>query len=225
MVRQADEGGRSAQKRRTRNAIIEATTRLVAEGASPTIDDVAAAADVSRRTVYMYFPTLDQLLLDAALGAMSDADVDTAFAEAAEAGDTAPARVDALVRATSRLAPLTLPLGRTIIRLTVDAPAPDPQLEPEPEPDTAALRRGYRRTRWIEEAIEPLRETLSDEQRDRLVSALAVLIGWEAMIVLRDVRGLTPEREEEVLRWAAAALVNAVHAEVGGDGSAIRLRA
>lgn len=205
VAKQWDGGGRTAQKRRTRNAIIDAAMRLLAEGASPTVDDVAAAADVSRRTVYMYFPTLDQLLLDAALGAMSETDVDTAFGEAAEAGDTATDRVDALLRAASRLAPQTLPLGRTIIRLTVDA-APD---------ESDAPRRGYRRTRWIERAVEPLSGDLTPEQQDRLISALAVLFGWEAMIVLRDVRGLSPEREGEVLRWAAGALVDAIQRESG----------
>src|SRR5215475_10220436 len=63
--------GRAAQRRRTRRAIVEATSRLLAGGADPSINDIAAAADVSRRTIYTYFPTLDQLLLDATIGAMN----------------------------------------------------------------------------------------------------------------------------------------------------------
>src|SRR5579862_2019093 len=63
--------GRVAQRRRTRRAIVEATSRLLAAGADPSISEIAAAADVSRRTIYTYFPTLDQLLLDAAIGAMN----------------------------------------------------------------------------------------------------------------------------------------------------------
>jgi predicted DNA-binding transcriptional regulator YafY len=41
---------------------------LLAQGAEPSVNDIAAAAEVSRRTVYMHFPTLDQLMLDATLG-------------------------------------------------------------------------------------------------------------------------------------------------------------
>src|SRR4249920_226872 len=63
--------GRAAQRRRTRRAIVEATSRLLAAGADPSINDIAAAADVSRQTIYTYFPTLDQLLLDATIGAMN----------------------------------------------------------------------------------------------------------------------------------------------------------
>lgn len=192
---------RTAQRRRTRAAILDAAIRLLADGGSPSIDDIAAAADVSRRTVYMYFPTLDQLLLDATLGALSATKIDAVLARAQPADDAGD-RVDALVRTLARLAPVTLPLGRKIIRLTVDAPVA--------EKGADRTRRGYRRTEWIERAVEPLRATLSVEQFDRLVSALSVILGWEAMIVLRDVRGLGPKREEQVIRWAASTLVQAM---------------
>jgi hypothetical protein len=38
-------------------------------------------------------------------------------------------------------------------------------------------------------AIEPLRDNLDDSGFERLVSALAIVIGWEALIVLQDLRG------------------------------------
>ena len=41
-------------------------------------------------------------------------------------------------------------------------------------------KRGYRRINWIERAIEPLRDNLDDSGFERLVSALAMVIGWEA---------------------------------------------
>jgi AcrR family transcriptional regulator len=202
--RRQGDTGRAAQRRRTRAAIVDAATRLLAEGRTPSVDDVAAAADVSRRTVYMYFPTLDQLLLDAAVGALSARTVDAAVTSEA-AGDDVIARIDALVSATVKLAPDTLPLGRKIIKLTVDAPT---QGE-----GTGAGKRGYRRIQWIEHAVEPLRGQLSQEQFDRLVSALALVIGWEAQIVLQDVRGLDPVEEERVVRWAARTLLKAMIAE------------
>lgn len=79
-------------------------------------------------------------------------------------------------------------------------------------------KRGYRRVGWIERAAEPLRERLNDEQFDRLISALTLVIGWEAMIVLRDVRGLDPGDEERTISWAARALVNAMLAETEASG-------
>jgi AcrR family transcriptional regulator len=194
-------GGRVAQRRRTREAIVAATKRLLAEGGSPSVDAIAAAADVSRRTVYMHFPTLDQLVLDATVGMLSEGRVD-AMLDPDRHGDDALARVDGLVQALVALAPETLPLGRKIIRLTVDADAP-----------ADGARRGFRRRQWIERAVEPLRPRLSDEQFTRLVSALSVLLGWEAMVVLRDVAGLDPAEEERTLRWSARTLVTTMLAE------------
>src|ERR1700750_2862311 len=74
-----DKSGRVAQRRRTRKAIVDATSRLLSDGLDPSIDDIAAAADVSRRTVYIYFPTLDQLVLGAMVAAMST-DIDEVLA-------------------------------------------------------------------------------------------------------------------------------------------------
>jgi AcrR family transcriptional regulator len=198
--------GRAAQKRRTRNAIVAATRELIAAGKTPSIDEIAAAADVSRRTIYMYFPTVDQLVLDATAGLLSEATVDSALT-AAHDGDDVLARTDALVRAFVALAPETLPLGRKIIKLTVDAPAPED-----------GGRRGHRRLEWIERAIEPIRSELTDEQYERLVSALSVVLGWEAMVVLRDVRALDPADEEATMRWMTRVLVEAARREANVSG-------
>ena len=96
--RRAQSIGREAQKRRTRAAIVAATRQLVSEGKTPSIDDIAEAADVSRRTIYLYFPTLDQLVLDALVALLSEATVDAAL-DTERYGDDAVARTDALVSA------------------------------------------------------------------------------------------------------------------------------
>ena len=206
--------GRAAQRRRTRAAIVDAATRLLGEGKTPSVDEIAAAADVSRRTVYMYFPTLDQVLLDATVGALSATEMDAAMTAAASTEDPV-AGVDALVSTSTRLAPVTLPLGRKIIRLTVDAAPSGPSNQDAPLGPSSqdAPKRGFRRVAWVEQAVEPLRAELSDEQYERLVSALCLVVGWESHIILQDVRGLPPEDEERVLRWAARALVDAIRAE------------
>src|ERR1700759_1662192 len=78
-VTEDQETGRVAQRRRTRRAIVEATAALLRSGAEPSVNDIAAAADVSRRTVYLYYPTLDQLVLDATVGTLN-VDIDAALA-------------------------------------------------------------------------------------------------------------------------------------------------
>ena len=198
--------GRERQRRRTRAAIVDATSRLVAAGGSPSVGEIAEAADVSRRTVYQYFPTLEQLLLDATVGLISRSAVDQALAEV-EPGDPVD-RLLATVRALDDESARTLPLGRSLLRLTVA----------DPRPPAAGPRRGYRRIEWLERALEPLRDRLGPASYDRLVSALSVVVGWESLVVLTDVRGQDRDAQAETVAWAARALVRAALEEVGAEG-------
>jgi AcrR family transcriptional regulator len=202
---QPEESGRPRQRRRTRKAIVAAAVELLARGGDPSVAEIADRADVSRRTVYMYFPTLEQLLTDATLGALTESAVGEAFDPAL--ADDPRARLDALITALHRSSSETLPLGRRLIRLTVDAAASD-----------ASPKRGYRRIEWIEQALEPLRERLAPAEFDRLVSGIAMVVGWEALIVLRDIRGLDAEQELEVTLWSAHALLDSALAGLPTTG-------
>jgi len=143
----------------------------------------------------MYFPTLEQLLLDATVGALSQQHIDPVVASSAV---TDPVdRIEQLTRAINRHAAETLPLGRSLIRLTVEAEAPR----------VGGPRRGYRRVQWIEQALAPARQILTPAEFERLVSALCVLIGWESNIVLKDVRGIEPQDADDVLIFAVRAVV------------------
>jgi len=197
--------GRPGQRRRTRKAIVEATSELLRAGSTPTIAEIADAAEVSRRTVYLYFPTLEQLLIDATLGALSQAEVDEII-ETPEIAHDAGARVEAMVRALQSMSPEAERLGRSLIRLTVDAP-------PTTGGDVAP-RRGYRRVEWIEKALAPLREQIDPDRFQRLVFALAMVVGWEALIVQRDICGLTAEQGQDLSAWAARALLQATLSDV-----------
>src|SRR4051794_9835293 len=101
------ESGRPAQRRRTRKAILEAAAALLAEGAgaggsrTPSVADIAKAADVSRRTIYQSFPPLEHLVLDATLGAIGRETIEAELDPASHADDI-EARLDAVVRAVQR---------------------------------------------------------------------------------------------------------------------------
>jgi AcrR family transcriptional regulator len=174
---------------------VDATIALLAAGGTPSVDDVAKMAEVSRRTVYLYFPTFDQLLIDATLGALSQAGVDRAIEGDADGGSVED-RVERAVRALTHLTPDVERLGRALIRLTVD-----------PQPGRPVQRRGYRRIEWIESALAPWRHRLDAAAWRRLVCALAMVTGWEALIVQRDVCGLSSREGEELSVWAARAFL------------------
>jgi AcrR family transcriptional regulator len=192
-----------------RVAIVDAAAALIARGECPSIADIASAADVSRRTVYLYFSTLEELLLDATLGLLTETSVDHALDDDDTEVDV-ETRVDRVLRALGQLTADSLPLGRALIRLTVDAPAAGGREAAHPP---VAPRRGYRRVAWIERAIAPLRERLDPLAFERLVSVLALVIGWEAFIVLSDVRGLSTPEQIEITTWAARVLIRATLTE------------
>src|SRR4051812_5923811 len=208
-----DETGRFRQRRRTRAAIVAAAADLLREGRTPSVNDVAEAADVSRRTVYLHFPTVEQLLLDATLGMLSQTAVDEAIEAADTDGDPAE-RVAAMIRALYAQSAETLSLGRSLLRLTV---APDESTvgESGETGSPSSPRRGYRRVAWIERALEPLRPQLAPAVFERLVSSLAMVVGWEAIIVMQDLRGLTTEEQVETSLWAARSLIRAALDEPG----------
>jgi AcrR family transcriptional regulator len=186
---------RQGQRNRTRKAIVDAAMQLLEAGGAPSVSEIADAAQVSRRTVYMYFPTLEQLLIDATLGALSHGKIDPMLSELTS--DNPVTRIKQLSKTINSHSSESMHLGRALIRLTVEGE----------DPAAGGPRRGFRRVQWIEQALAPARKALSRQEFERLVSALTVLIGWEPMIALKDVRGLDPKQADEVLTFAAAAVV------------------
>lgn len=183
--------GRTAQKARTRAALIEAARDLIAAGHNPTVEQAASAASISRTTAYRYFPNQRSLLVAAypEIEARSLLDEDppeepeARFAQAAD-------RLIAMTRELEREA-------RTALRLSLDADAG--------EADELVLRRG-RAIGWLEEALAPLRGEIPEEELRRLVLATRASCGIEALVWLTDVAGLSREKAAEVMGWSARAL-------------------
>jgi len=57
--------GRTRQKERTRAALLDAARQLLAQGRTPTVEDGAEAAGISRATAYRYFANQRALLVAA----------------------------------------------------------------------------------------------------------------------------------------------------------------
>ncbi|MGH7594304.1 MAG: TetR/AcrR family transcriptional regulator [Gemmatimonadales bacterium] len=202
---------RGGQKRRTRSALLATAARLIAVGQTPSVTDVADAADISRRTAYRYFPTQDQLLVEAALEGLRP-EVATAVAAALPATtstlddvEQAELQLAATVRVMHRLAVEHAALLRTMIRLTTGR--------------TTGTRpvRGYRRVEWLTSAISPVRIRLGRRRFARLVSALVSCVGMDALFLLQDTQGLTPAAAERVTLWTAQALLAASVADAERD--------
>src|SRR5215216_182336 len=57
--------GRTAQKMRTRKALVDAARALIVSGVTLTVEEAADAASISRTTAYRYFPNQSDLLVAA----------------------------------------------------------------------------------------------------------------------------------------------------------------
>ena len=194
--------GRVNQKRRTRDAIVGAAKHLLERGTTPTVAQAAEAALVSRTTAYRYFPTQESLLIEVAV----NVDVDEIEALIARPVDRAGAtdRVLEVIDLFNRHVFADEVRYRTAMRLYLDLWLAAVAGGEEPP----VVREG-RRLRWLQQSLEPLRTTVPDAELDRLVAALSLVSGGEAVVVLRDVCQLGPEEGRAVSNWAAQALLHA----------------
>jgi hypothetical protein len=185
-------GGRSAQKRRTRDALVGAARDLLATGITPTVEAAAAAAEISKTTAYRYFPNKRDLLL----AAHPETGTDSMLPPDAP---TDPAgRLDLVVSNFTEMIKDTEPQQRALLRLS---------LEPGPaERTTLPLRQG-RAIAWITEALEGLEAQLGEDRLRLLVLAIRATTGIEALVWLVDIGGLSSTEAVALMRWSAHALL------------------
>jgi AcrR family transcriptional regulator len=183
--------GRTNQKERTRRALVAAARDLLSVGVTPTVEDVAVAAETSRATAYRYFPNQDALLV----AAHPEVNITSLL------GNDPPlevhARLDLVIDHAFDIFLGSEATYRTMLRLS---------LEPEPaDRGDLSLRKGLRLA-WIEDALQPARDQLPGDEFERLVHALALTIGIEPIVVLTDLAGLSRDEALEVIRWTAHCL-------------------
>jgi AcrR family transcriptional regulator len=192
----ADAGrpGRPNQKSRTRKDLLRAAARLMKEGKSPTLEEVAEEAMVSRATAYRYFSGIEALLVEAALDvAMPD---DSFFA-----GDSSEDPVERLLRADAAVAAMILDNELALRAMLVHSLQRDR--------DETLPTRQNRRTPLIEQALAPARDKLTPAEFILLARALALVIGTESMIVFKDVLAIGDSEAADVRAWMIRTLAEA----------------
>ena len=187
------ESGRVQQKKRTFDALVDATRELLAQGLTPTVEQAAEAASVSRTTAYRYFPT------QAALIAAAHPEIE-ASTLVAHASDDPVERVNEVVDALTKLVLDTEPQARATLRRSLEL---DPDRRRE-----LPLRQG-RAIGWITEAFEPVEARLGPEVIQRLARAIRSATGIEALVWLTDIAGLSREEARELMGWSARVMTEA----------------
>ena len=186
--------GRTGQKARTRDALVDAARELLTDGITPTVEQAASAASIARATAYRYFPNQRALLT-------------ATFPEIAESSLLGPsppedpqARLEIVVDAIARQALQHETELRHMLRLS---------LESDPDKRGELPFRTGRRIIWVTDALAPLSEWLPEAEFQRLVHAIAAAVGIDALVWLTDIAGLSREQAVGVMRWSALALLRA----------------
>ena len=161
------------------------------------MSDVAEEAGISVRTAYRYFPSVEQLTVEATLEATRQS-MELSI-EAGTPGEPVARRVERLVDALAQMTLANEPLLRQMIKMTVDRDPIEPGVPPRPA----------RRLEYVERALTPLQGRLAPAELDRLTHALTVVMGIECTLVLRDICGLESPEILGVQHWAAQALLAA----------------
>jgi AcrR family transcriptional regulator len=186
------ETGRTGQKRRTWQALVDGARLLVAEGLAPTVEAAADRAGISRTTAYRYFRNQAELLLAA------HPETATASLLPPEPPADPAARLDLVLSAFIRIVLDTEPQQRAMLRMSLGQTT----LADLP------LRQG-RAVGWVGEALQPLRSTLGDATVDQLTLAIRSATGIEALAWLTDVARLDREDAAKLMRWSAMAMLRA----------------
>ena len=183
------QAGRVNQKQRTRTAIVDAAREVIKSGSAVTMPAIARAALVSEATAYRYFPDLTSLLREAEAGVWPPP------AEALAPVDHSADPVERIGYAARYL--LAGVLARQgAVRAMISAAIV--------KPESAGMRPGHR-FGLIDYALAPLADTLGRRDPaalEQLKRELAIVVSAEALFVLTDLRGLSPDE----------AIASAVHA-------------
>jgi len=188
-----DAGPRVNQRKRTRKDLLQAAARLAKQGRSPSLEEIAAEALVSRATAYRYFPSVEALLAEAALDVVTP-EPETLFA--GTGGDDPVTRLEKVDTALHDVVVANEPAFRVMLANSLQHRSDTPP-------------RQNRRAPLIAAALAPGRRQFKPGALDLLEKALAVMIGTEAIIVFKDVLQLDDAESRKVKRWAIRALVEA----------------
>src|SRR5882757_6379017 len=197
--------GRTKQKQRTRTALLDAAADLARSGVSPSIGQIAEAANISPATAYRYFPNTQSLWNDVAIRRISADEL------TADLPDDIVERVEIVIGRMARLQFADEALWRESMRAMQERWLAQQHVEV----GERAPVRGTTRIEALTIALRPLQPTLGAAAFTRAVQALMFLCGVEALVVARDALGLDEEAAVEVMCWSARAIVKTAIEESG----------
>jgi AcrR family transcriptional regulator len=210
--------GRTRQKKRTRSALIAAAAALVREGQTPSVPDAAKRAGVSRATAYRYFPSQEELELEAAGAILASEPAAAAQTGSVQTIETPAATPNDCVKAVEKLEGAVSeafwrdePQIRLVLKSQLDL-----CLAMKRE-RRVTMRRPARPMPALESALAPLKSRLPAADYEVLAGALALVTSAEAIVALLDSAGVRdPDKVSAIRRFAVRAILAAALEKASG---------
>ena len=187
--------GRTGQKQKTREKILQAAKDLQGKGMEFNLETVAKIAGVSRATIYRYYSNKDILSAEAVLD-MRTRTPDQILAEYSQAD--LETTLLGIQQYYNTLAINNEKAFRKYLSVILN-------------PENPISVRGARRIRTLTNALVGKKHSLSEEDQKRLIYIATLMMGIEAFIVTRDVCQLDKEAAEEVLQWGLKTVIKGLH--------------
>ncbi|MDR6570809.1 transcriptional regulator, TetR family [Chitinophaga ginsengisegetis] len=194
MAKLSLDGGRIAQKLKTRETLIAVANTLLLQGKDISVELVAKEAGISKATAYRYFTGTEVLRREASLQLKAKTS-DDLFANIPE--KDLKARVNKLIDYHFEL----FTKNETEFRLFLSSVISE-SIHPK-----SGYSRAGRRIVLIEEALKPLRKTTDPATFKHMVNALSIFFGIESITVLKDLCKLDNEAILETWRWSVHRIV------------------
>jgi AcrR family transcriptional regulator len=179
--------GRINQKLQTRAAILHAAKNLMGTKKKVSLEDIADKANVSRATIYRYFPSVELLITEASLD-IHHQSPDELLVEVKD-----------------------MPLNDRIfyIQNYYNQLAQDHELVFRRYLSTVLTEsitskkkiRGSRRIESMKIALQPFKKDMPKDQFENLINISALLMGIDSLIVTKDVCDLSNAESNKLLKW------------------------
>lgn len=174
--------GRINQKLETRHKILESAKQLVRKGIDFNLEDVANNAEISRATIYRYYPNLEILSYEVGI------DIGTKTPEDI-IEDLKDCSLNDMLMGIQNYYNAHAVNNENAFRKYLSAVLTS----------ASEKKRGARRNRTLQLAL--MKSDIRPKEKKDLVHLLAILMGIEPLIVAKDVSGLDNKEFKELMSW------------------------
>jgi AcrR family transcriptional regulator len=189
--------GRVKQKSKTRNQILNSAQKLMSNKGNITLEEVAEHAQVSRATIYRYFPNINLLC--------SEASLDINFKTPEILNDIVAAkslneRIHYIQNYYNTLALEQEVLFRRYLITVLN----------ESLNSKNTKIRGARRVEAMSLVLTPFKEDMEKQTLENLKNISTILMGIDSLITAKDVCGLSNKEANSTLKWGIEMILKGI---------------